>query len=93
MLRGGPDAVPGAVALAAALGPWEQFSAWMIFGGLPGGPDPVNTVRARIQREWRDRRLQVTPPPAGFYEPIDWNNPAPRREPVRYRTPLGHNAA
>jgi hypothetical protein len=40
MLRGGVQAVPGAVAFAADQlpGSWQQFGAWMIVGSLPGGP-------------------------------------------------------
>ena len=93
-LRGGPDAVPGAVAFAAdrARDAWQQFGCWMIIDSMPGGPAGVEVLKASLAREWRRKRLLDRPPPGAPFGPDPMDRTSPRPQVVKYRAELGHPA-
>jgi hypothetical protein len=88
----GADAVPAAIRLAESLDTHGQFGVFMVLNSTPGGGGGIETVRTRLLREWRSRRLQDQPPPAAPFgpDPMDLDTPRPGR--IEYRSALGHPA-
>lgn len=95
-LRGGVDAVPGAIAFAARelRNPQQQWPVWLIVKSLPGGKAPVDVLRARIKQEWRNRKLwdQDHQPPKDPFGVEETNRNTVRPTVTRYRSEYGHPA-